>query len=202
MQIYIHSAHTHMQASMCKNNFLNDIQETVYSGNLCRLGLKRTRKNFHAHCLPSNAIWTFYREQQLILIFLHNKVNICGTILLWVCLCRIWLLIPINKIKICEVPFFFLDVSSKTIGTISGTFGCTAGISGGLSMSLRASDAFIILLEGSIAACSPRSITSPVLYSVSGKHSLLRTKGKMEKISFADCLCRLHALSLEVMWLP
>lgn len=66
------------------------------------------------------------------------------------CLGRIWLLIPINKIKICEAPFFFLDVSSKTIGTISGTFGCTAGISGGLSMSLRASDAFIIPSTGQL----------------------------------------------------
>lgn len=47
---------------------------------------------------------------------------------------------------ICETPFFSLDVSSKNIGTISGTFGCTAGISGGLSMSLRAPDAFIIPL--------------------------------------------------------
>lgn len=34
-------------------------------------------------------------------------------------------------------------VSSKTIRAISGTFGCTAGLSGGLAMSLRAADAFI-----------------------------------------------------------
>lgn len=44
-----------------------------------------------------------------------------------------------------EASLFSLDVTSKTIGAISGTFGCTAGISGGLSMSLRAADAFIIL---------------------------------------------------------
>lgn len=41
-----------------------------------------------------------------------------------------------------EALLFSLDVSSKTIGAISGTFGCTAGISGGLAMSLRAADAF------------------------------------------------------------
>lgn len=39
---------------------------------------------------------------------------------------------------------FALAVSSKTIRAISGTFGCTAGLSGGLAMSLRAADAFII----------------------------------------------------------
>ena len=49
-----------------------------------------------------------------------------------------------DKKKDMEALFLSFGVNSKTIGAISGTFGCTAGTSGGLSMSPRAPDTFII----------------------------------------------------------